>query len=204
MSEVRPVLGGKPSCPKWDGVWLIGKYMRSNEVVSRVPASCSSWDCEVCGDVNRRRWFNETKAAFRRIAREEDVKIGMLTLTFRTKKKDWSWSRFKAMRGFSDKVVEEGKLILEKCEDKKILQECQKFQNRYGEFAGALFRYLMTPKQMSKYITACERSFFRWMRETYDVEVYWRGVREFTKQNMAHMHYVMSLPEGFDVRAARQ
>ena len=199
MSKVRPILGGKPSCPKWNGVWLIGKYARreKNSVISRVPAGCGSWECEVCGEKARRKWYQETVYAFERIEKN-GYKCGMLTLTFRTKKKEWSWNQFKAVRKFPDKMIDEAKATLKDIDNKKLLAECQKFQTKYGEFAGVLFRHLMTGKQMNSYITACERALFRWMRDNYDGEVHYRGVREFTKQNMAHVHYIITLPDGVD------
>ena len=230
------MLGGKPSCPKWGGIWITGNYRKRlddrqqtvdeqdwhakptqglelGEMKSPVPVvmpgGCKSFKCEVCGPPAKRKWYKETKEAFIRLTDENPhLEVGMLTLTLRTKHSEMSWQRYIAVHDITTEDLELANQMVQNASRTTMVQECNKYQRlmrrKYAKteldpyvWAGPIFRNAMDNKTFSKYLNSLRKPLWDFIKEELtDMELYYRGVIEFTKQGMPHMHMIMAVPRG--------
>ena len=223
-----PMKGGKPACPKYNGIYTTGNYRRFLDVnmyqaVPVVqPIRCNSFNCEACGKESARKWYGTTTAAFERLERDrDDLEFGMLTLTLRTKPAIIkTWKRYIAIFDIPDEAIELAETAIKQCEptpeaihracnvyirEMRRRQRNPKYNGQYKRtetWPGPIFRWKLeeiSARLYSKYLGRLRFELWRCLKQEYVDGVdglFYRGVIEFTKQGMPHMHMVMAMRKG--------
>ena len=192
----------------WDARGNLTNSPEKNPKPIVTPAGCHAFRCEVCGPKMKRRWYQETKEAFLRIDREQrKIDMGMLTLTLRTKPSRMSWKRYIATHNIEREDLELAKKMATKTEESVMVQECNKYQRRMRKkykkkesepetWSGPIFRHYLEPRRMASYLNQLRRTLWKKLSQDAGGTLYYRGVVEFTKQGMAHMHFIVAIQSG--------
>ena len=195
-----PVKGGEPACPRYNGMWLIVDDSRKNNEdrrVAQIPLGCGRNVCSVCGEVKRRQVYAELCAGYKRvIAENPDMEMDLLTLTFRTKPSDQTWKQWIARREFTDEELATMSAEILAYEDSSPYQ-MYKLISTYclkGQKYGVLARHYMSPRQWSRYIAFCMKTFWKYWKPEYG-ESYYTRITELTKQGNPHIHLAMVVPK---------